>query len=392
MTDISNSTLPNAPVNRRQFLAAAGATATIGIAGCSGEETEKTDGDDGPDPPWTTEELADHIEAGTEITIYNGYQNPTPYEQLIEVINDEYGTTLEPTVFATDGGEVSQRIIQERQADRDQSDIISVATDLMDMIHQEGREAEGEYFELGIDEDYWFSDELEGPYLERWYASLFNGGPSLAMPVNPDVFDEMGISYPNTWNELFDDVYEDVRITLPRYIVRRHLGWIIDYHAEQRGMENMAWMESLMDHMTFEGVDSYSSGTRDVGEGNAPFMFFNFPWVITRFTADFPVETHFPDVVPRFMSSGTLSINNRAPNPWAARFVLSATAEPVIQRSILNEVDDFTPGRIDIDYSAEEMDPETRATLEADPILVSFWDELDFSAVGQQAAEDLIAL
>ena len=104
--------------SRRTFVATGAALSGATVAGCLGGIGSSNDGD-GPEAPWTTEELADHIDDGSTITIYAGTGDSDQWYDLIEVINDEFGTSLEGDVFAGNGGDVSQRFLQEKQADND---------------------------------------------------------------------------------------------------------------------------------------------------------------------------------------------------------------------------------------------------------------------------------
>jgi ABC-type Fe3+ transport system substrate-binding protein len=383
--------------SRRTFVAAGGTAALAALGGCagilgSGQRDGSDTGTDRPEPPWTTEQLAEQVDDGTTVTIYAGAGSPGAWEQLVAVVNDEFGTDLRPEVFVSDGGDVAQRIIQERQADRDQADVITQASDLNDRIHQQGRDAVGKYYERGLDEDYWFSDVLDDPQTEPWYVSCYNGGPSTAMAVNPQVLDEQGLERPADWNDLFDEQFAGVETLLPSYIVANRIGWIIDHHAGERGVEPMAWMQSMMDHLEFSGIESHTRGARAVGQGNVPFMFYNFPWTIQRVAGEFPVEVHFPDGIQALMSSGHLAINNEAPNPWAARFLVSAVVEESVQRRLVHEAGELAPGRLDLDYAAEDPDPHMERLLNADVTRVSFWDEREHTLVGEKAIEEVIAL
>lgn len=383
------------PMSRRGALVAGGATMLSALSGCSGllGSSQSNEGpSEGPEPPWTTEELAAEVTDGSTITIYAGAGTPEAWENLVGVINEEFDTNLKPQVFVSDGGDVAQRIIQERQADRDQVDVITQASDLNDRIHQEGKDAIGKYYEVGLDEDYWFSDELDDAQTEPWYVSTYNGGPSTAMAINPDVFEEMDLEIPQNWNDLFAEEFADVQTYLPSYIVANRIGWIIDHHANERDMDPMDWMTEMYEHLHFSGIESHTRGARAIGQGNAPFMFYNFPWTIQRVANDFPVEIHFPDGIQALMSSGHLAINNEAPNSWAARFFVSATVEEAVQRRMVHDAGELAPGRLDIDYSNENPDPYMAQLLGAEVTRVSFWDERQHTVTGETAIEEVIAL
>lgn len=383
------------PITRRKTIVAGGAAALTSLSGCggilgSGESADETT--DALETPWTTEQLADRVEDGTTLTIYAGAGQPDAWEGLVDVVNDEFGTDLDVDLFVSDGGDVAQRIIQERQAGRDQADVISQASDLNDRLHQEGRDAVGKYYEVGIDEDYWFSDVLDDAQTEPWYVSMYNGGPSTAMAINREAFDEQGLAVPENWNDLLADQFAGVKTYLPSYIVANRVGWIIDHHASERDMEPMTWMEEMYDHLSFAGIESHTRGARAVGEGKAPFMFYNFPWTIQRVANELPVEIHFPAGIQSLMSSGHLAINNEAPNPWAARFLVSATVEEAVQRRMVHEAGELAPGRLDIDYADEDPDPYMQQLLTADVTRVSFWEEREATLIGEQAIEEVIAL
>jgi len=380
---------------RRGALITGGAAAMTALSGCSGLFGSNEPEQESPeklDPPWTTDELAAKVDDGTTLTIYAGAGTPAAWESLVEVVNDEFDMSLEPEVFVSDGGAVAQRVIQERQADRDQADIISQGSDLYDRLHNKGKEAVGKYYETGFDQNYWFNDVLDDVQTESWYVSAYNGGPSTAMAINPEVFDEMGLEIPQTWNDLFDDQFEGVETYLASYVVANRIGWIINHHAEERGMEPMDWMEEMYNHLSFSGIESHTRGARAVGQGNAPFMFYNFPWTIQRVASDFPVEIHFPDGIQALMSSGHLAINNQAPNSWAARFFVSAVVEEAVQRRMINDAGELAPGRLDLDYSAQDPDPYMEKLLTADVTRVSFWEEREHTLTGEKATEEIISL
>ncbi|MEF8780910.1 MAG: transporter [Haloferacaceae archaeon] len=378
-------------LSRRAVLAAGGTVATAGLAGCT--DVPGTAGDagstDGPEPPWTTEELAEAVGENADLTIYAAAGSRDAWNQLVDVVNDEFGTALDPDVYVSDGGDVAQRVIQERQADRDQADIISQGTALYDRIHEEDMEA-GDYYELGIDEDYWFSEELPAEKTEPWYVSALNGGPSTCMAVNSDRFDELGLEYPGSWNDLLESPYEGLRTYLASYVVPNRIGWIVRHHAEKRGIEEREWMRQAMDNLEFVGIESHTRGAREVGQGNAPIMFYNFPWTVRQLTDELPVEVHYPDGVQALMSSGHLAINSEAPNPWAARFLLSATVEEPVQRRIIREVEQFGPGRLDVDYTDMDIDPYYEKLLTADVSRVTFDQEAQYTQTGEDVIENVI--
>jgi ABC-type glycerol-3-phosphate transport system substrate-binding protein len=65
---------------------------------------------------------------------------------------------------------------------------------------------------------------LEDPLTEPWYVKAYNGGPSVAMAVNPEKFDELGLEIPTNWNDLLSDDFEGVETDLPSYIVKTPFG------------------------------------------------------------------------------------------------------------------------------------------------------------------------
>ncbi|AUX08035.1 sugar ABC transporter substrate-binding protein [Halalkaliarchaeum desulfuricum] len=379
--------------SRRAVVAGGGAAALTALAGCTGllgtADDGETEEENAPEPPWTTEELSEVVGDDPDFTIYAAAGTRDAWTQLVEVVNDEFGTSLDPDLYVSDGGDVAQRVIQERQADRDQADIISQGTALYDQIHEEDMEA-GDYYELGIDENFWFSEALPDEMTEPWYVSALNGGPSTCMAINADIFEERGLDYPDTWNDLLDEQYEGLETCFPSYVVPSRIGWIVRHHAEQLGMDDEEWLHEMMDHLDFKGVESHTRGAREVGQGNIPFMFYNFPWTVRQVIDDLPVEIHYPDDIQALMSSGHLAINSEAPNPWAARFLLSAAVEVPVQRRILEDVDLFAPSRLDVDYSDLDVDPYYEELLNADVSLVTFEDEGEFTAVGERVIANVI--
>lgn len=379
--------------SRRGFLAAGGMAALTTVAGCQGGLSAESGGttvadSDPPEPPWTTDELAEQVEDGTEVTFYMASGESETWHGLTDVINDEFGTDLAANVFVSDGGEVSQRIVQERQADNDQADITTVATDLRDSIHDNGPEEAEKWFELGIDENFWFSEELPDEYTEPWYVASRNAGPTIGMGINPNIFENRGLDYPTTYNDLFQERYEGLETAFPSYLVASQIGWIIEYHSNQREMTNKAWTEQLLEHIDPVGFESHTGGARAVGEGRVPFMFYNFPHTMFQFIPDLPIEAHFPDVAPRQMSASFTSINSEAPNPWEARFVLSAMMEESVQRRMVHDVPQINPGRGDLDYSAQAPEPHVLEFLETDPEKITLWEEKEYAEVGRKARSE----
>lgn len=378
-----------APTARRQFLRGAGGAATLALAGCLGGGTGSTAGaDTGPDPPWTTQDLVGHIDADAKLTIYAGTGDSEQWYDLIAVINDEFGVNLQANVFASDGGKVSQRFLQEHQSGNDKVDIMSVATDIRDQILLEGEEVAREYYEWDIDRNFWFTDVLPDERVLPFLTAAFNGGAGSALPINVDLFEERGLDVPQSYNDLFEDQYAGLTTLLPGYIVAGSVGWIIRHHAAELDMSDLEWITALKEHLDFTGSSSHTAGAREVRDGTAPMMFYNFPWVIGPFVGeDSPLEGIFVDGVKSDAIAGPVAINKRAPNPWVARFFVSALLEEPVQRRMIHEVTDQVPVRTDLDYAAQNPDPFTMKRLNADVTLVPFWESGTYSKVGQQAKD-----
>ncbi|WP_135364294.1 transporter [Halosimplex halophilum] len=401
--------------SRRAFLATGAAVSAASLVGCLGSGStatstpdaggEATSGGGGstagasataagePEPPWTTDQLADYVDDGAEVTIYAGTGDSQQWYDLVDVINDEFGTSVEATVFASDGAAVSQRLLQERQAGEDKADVISVASNLRDRIKQKGRE-EGtayakEWFEWGIDENFWFTDALPDKRVLPFLVSGFNGGAGVVLPVSTGTFDERGLDYPETYNDLFDDQYEGLEVAFSGYVSSGMIGWITRYHAAQTDMGEMEWIRSLMDRFEVVGVDSHSAGMREVGKGNAAMMLYNWPWAAAPFVRneDLTVEGIFTDPAKRNATEGGLSINRNAPHPWVARYFVSAMLEKPVQRRILTDVTDQVPVRTDLDLSGIDVDPYTERRLNANLFPIGFWESAEYSTLGQKVVD-----
>lgn len=378
--------------SRRTFLATGAAISAATLGGCLGgsvsEGSETTTSGD-PETPWTTEELADKVEDGTELTIYAGAGSPSTWRSLINVINDEFGVDMTVSVVDAGGSQISQRFIQERQADEDTADLLTAATDLRNQIYKEGESKAKEYFEWDIDKKFWFSDELEDHFSLPWGASFYNGGASLAMPINTEIFEKKGLDVPANYNDLFDDQYEGLPMGVLTDPVADQLGWIIGYHAEQKGMEPMEWIESLMDHFDVSGYAHHSNGGRAVAEGKEALMIYNFPWTIAELVQDpeFPLDPNFPEPTKWATSEGLTYINKNAPNPWAARLVLSASLEKPVQRKLVNEVPEITIARTDVDLSDVEMSSYARRRLNTELDPVDFWENQEYTEIGLEAVK-----
>ena len=372
---------------RRTFLATGSAVSVASLVGCLGGGGS---GDsDGPEPPWTTEDLAEQIDGDT-VTIYAGTGDSQQWEDLTSVINDEFDTNIEVDVFASDGSAVSQRFLQERRANEDKADIVSTASNLTEEISSKGEEdgtAQAlEWFEGDIDQNFWFADELPEKRFVSFQVSAYNGGAGICMPVSEEIFESQGLDYPTTYNDLFDDQYEGLDMAFSGYINPDQTGWIARYHAEQRDMEPLEWTESLMENFNVVGVDSHSAGTREVGRGNAALMLYNWPWSAAPFvnTDDLAVRGLLTDPVKANAMEGPMLINKEAPNPWAARFFVSAMLEKPVQRRMLTDVTDQVPVRTDLDLSGIDIPEFTKQRLNADLFRVGFWEESEYASTGQE--------
>lgn len=376
----------NRLVSSRRAVLATGATlSTTALVGClgGGSETES-----GPEPPWTTEQLAEQVGDSAEITLYAGTGDSQQWNDLISVINDEYDVAIDEDVYASDAGSVSQRFLQESQSGNHQADLITKANDIRDEIVNEGTEVANQYYELDLDRKFWFNDVLPEERQLSFMVGAYNGGAGLCLPINEEYFDQNGLDYPTTYNDLFDDQYEGLTTLLPGYIVSTEVGWIISHHAEQTDMDNTEWAEALASHLEFSGSSSHTAGARNVAQGDAPMMLYNFPWVVSPFVGDQPLRGHFVDPVKSDAMAGEMSINANAPNPWAARFVLSAMLEEPVQRRMINDVTDQVPVRLDLDYSPQDPDPYTQQRLNAELTTIGFYEDGEYGTVGQTAKDN----
>jgi ABC-type glycerol-3-phosphate transport system substrate-binding protein len=376
---------------RRRFLAAGGAVSVASLVGClsgSGDTTTTQ----GPQPPWTTEDLAGQIDGDT-VTIYAGTGDPQQWQDLTDVINDEFDTNIEADVFASDGESVSQRFLQERNANEDKADIVTTVSNLTDQISQAGPEEGVEkahgWFDDGIDEDLSITDELPDKRVMSFQVSSYNGGAGICLPVSEDVFDSQGLDYPETYNDLFDDQYEGLDIAFSGYVSPEQVGWIAKYHAEQRDMDHVEWAQSLMDHFNVIGVDSHSAGTRAVGRGDAAMMLYNWPWVVAPFVnnSDLAVRGIFTDPVKANAMEGPMMINKNAPNSWAARFFVSAMLEKPVQKRMLTDVVDQVPVRTDLDLSGMDVPEFTKRRLNAELTRIGYWEGSEYSTAGQEVID-----
>ena len=372
-------------LSRRTMLATGATAASAALVGCLGGGSGSQSG---PEPPWTTDQLAETIDDGSTVTIYAANGDRPTWSSLVEVINDEFGTNITLEQYNANAGAVSQRFMQEQQANSTEADVITTANDVTALIREDGQSVAEEYYETGLDENFWFADALGENNVYPWMVKALNGGAWSVIPISEDVFDEQGLDYPESYNDLFDDQYEGLEVALPGYIVDNQIGWIIDYHAAETDMDNMEWMETLVDHLNFVGVESHSTGARSVAEGNTPMMFYNFPSTIQPLMGEYPLHANFVDPVRGSTWKTELSIPANAPNPWVARFVVSATLEPAVQRRIVNEVPQVAPGRTDLDYAEQNPSDYMSERLNANTVDYTFEESSEFIEVGQQAKDE----
>lgn len=378
--------------SRRRFLVGAGAVAMGTVAGCLGGDDEEAAG---PDPPWTTDDLAEQIDDDATVTIYAGTGGGESWYDIIDVINDEFGMNIEANVVASDAATISQRFVQERQADEDKADIVGPAANLRDEIRKKGQD-EGvdqarEWFEDDLDENFWFGDELVDAQNQSFQVPSRNAGAGLCIPVSEEIFDDRGLDYPTSYNDLFEDQYEGLDVGFSGYVAAQQVGWIIRHHAPKTDMDNMEWIETLMDHINVVGVDSYTAGTREVGKGNIPMMFFNWPQSAEPFVTneEMAVRGVFPDPVPSKAIEDPISINKNAPNPWVARFFVSAILEKPVQERMFTDVRKAVPGRIDLEFDYDSLDvPDfTRKRMTVNFDLIGFWEGTEIAETGQKAVD-----
>ncbi|WP_436925052.1 transporter [Halosimplex amylolyticum] len=380
--------------SRRAFLATGAVVSTASLVGClggssAGSAGTPTTGSE-PDTPWTTDELVDYVDDGTTVTIYAGSGEQPTWNSLVDVINDEFDAGLEADVVTAGGSQISQRIIQERQAEEDQADLVASATDIRNQIYEEGDSVAERYYEWDVDGNFWFSEDLEEYMTLPWGASAFNGGASSVMPINADIFEERGLDVPTSYNDLFDDQYEGMEMIIPTGPVTSQIGWIIGYHADQTDMDDMEWMRAIVDHFDVTGYNSHSDGGRAVGQGKVPIMFYNFPWTIAELVEEFPLVGNFVEPVKWNTFEGLFSINSEAPHPWAARLVLSAMLEAPVQRRMIDEVPNVTAARTELDLSDVEMSDYARERLTTQTTPVGFWEGQEYTEIGQRAVEEAI--
>lgn len=376
-------------VSRRGAIALGGSMALGSVAGCLGQTGDSAAKTESPEPPWTTEALGEFVDDDATITIYSANGDAPTWESLVDVVNDEFGTSLELNVFNAHAGAVSQRIIQERQAGKDKADVISTANDITARIREDGRQVAEKWYETDLDERFWFSTELPDEFVYPWMVKALNGGAWSVMPLNEELFDERGLDVPTSYNDLFEDQYAGLKVAIPGYIVTNQVGWIMGYHAEKMDMTPQEWMRTLMDHLEFTGVESHSTGARSVAQGDVPMMFYNFPSTISPLMhEDYPLYANFVDPVKASAWKTELCINREAPHPWVARFFVSAVLEESVQRRIVHEVPQVAPGRMDLDYAAEDPDSYMSKRLDADTVVTTFSEGSEYIELGQRAKKN----
>lgn len=380
-------------MSRRQLLAVGGSIGVGTVAGCLEGTSGSASSDDEPTPPWTTDELASYIDTNAEITIYASTGSDGQWYDLVEVINDEFGTDITANVFASNGAKVTQRFRQERQAGEDRVDLLSSPSGIDDKMRvlaaEEDKETAlelgKEYFEWDLDQKFWFGDVLDDVQKYPFYVTGYNGGPGLVLPINEDIFEERGLDIPETYNDLLDSQYEGLDTLMAGYVAADMVGWIVRHHAAQTDMTEKEWANALRDNLNFVGTSSHTAGVREVRNGDAPMMLYNWTTVPAPFiSAESPLRGVFPEDVKAFINGSPLAINKEAPNPWVARFFLSALLEEPVQRRMIHDVANQIPCRFDIDYSTEEMDPYTEKRLTADFEPVGFWESFENARTGQR--------
>ena len=374
----------NDTMGRRTFLATGAAVSAAALAGCLGGGTTSEE-NEGPEKPWTTQDLADFIDSDAEITIYAGTGDGQQWKDLVEVVNDEFGTNLTTNVFASDGAKVSQRIVQERQADDDKWDVCSAASELTAKVRTEGESVAEKYFEWDMDSNFWFADVVEEERLYPFQIGPFNGGASSVMNVNVNTFEERGLDYPTSYNDLFADEYAGLKTVFPGFIVGKELGWIAKFHAEERGMDPVSWLQELKDHLDFIGAGGYGPAIRSVAQGDADIDFHNFPWFASSFVDKYDsLHGVFVDPVKEEATAGDLQINKNAPNPWVARFLASAYFETPVQKRLITDVTDQVPARTDdLDIESMDLDDYTTRRLTTPTDLLGYYDLTEYTEVYQ---------
>lgn len=371
-------------IDRRTFLATGAAISVAAAAGCLGNSSTSTQ-KQGPDKPWTTQELADFIDNDATITIYAGTGDSKQWHDLTKVVNDEFGTNLTANVFASDGASVSQRIVQERQANDDKWDVCSAASELTAKVRMEGDSVARKYFEWDMDTKFWFKDVVDDKRLYPFQIGPFNGGASSVMNVNVNTFEERGLDYPESYNDLFGEEYAGLKTVFPGFIVGKELGWIAKFHAKERGVDPVTWLSELKDHLDFIGAGGYGPAIRSVAQGDADIDFHNFPWFAGSFIQKYDsLHGVFVDPVKEEATAGDLQINKKAPNPWVARFLASAYFEKPVQRRLLTDVTDQVPARNNaLDIKGMDLSDYMIRRLTNPTVMIGFYDLTEYTKVYQ---------
>lgn len=387
VTQVSGSTDVSTRMSRRGLLAATGATLAT-LSGCSGKANTGSGGNkEGIETPWTTEDLAEKAKADEsgKVVVYAGTGSFNPWDQIGEVIAEEY-PWFEIDGVAGKGGQISQRILQEHQSGESEVDIISQG----DEIYSD-KDIRERLIKPNHDETYWFADDSEASeYATPWFASALNGGPSVGIGINPVELENRGLDVPNSWNDLLEDQYKDVPVIFPQSPNTKRFGWIVSYHAEEMGMEPTEWFQAQADHLDLRIVSGHTTGARFLGQGDAPLMHHNYPWVVRRFVDELNAKVHFPDPVPMFLSSGIVSEYVNAPHPWTARFFISVLMEDWVQKRIAKDVDEFGPGRVDIDYSGLGLGSYTERTLNTPISPIGFEEENKYKDLTETVYQDVL--
>lgn len=376
---------------RRAILA--GGTAVMGaLAGCSGVfgTSDSDSGYEGPSQPWTTEELATAAqESGqTSINIYTAAGEPKTWNEWESVIQEEYPWFEINTLVTGRGEKVTQRVVQEHQAGEVTADVAGEVPSLID-----DRELRRNIFKRAYAEEYAIADTYPDAYTES-FVSVYNRGPSLSLPYNTQLLEERGLDLPSTYNDLLDDPqYEGMDMLIVQDPNMKRFGWIVNHHAEQKDMEPAEWLSELRDTLNFRIGSGHTQVARYLGTGEvAPMMLYSYPWTVSKSEiSGLPITNHYVDNIPYFLSSGILGEVESGPNPWGARFFLSVSMEPFVQRALATEISTFTPERQDVDYSDLEMADsiETRVSLFGNMDNIDFEEEQTVAEIGSEAFSEV---
>lgn len=381
--------------SRRHLLSAGGATVLTALAGCTdvlGTAPDRSDSEevDGPEPPWTTEALAEKAqqEGQTSINLYTAAGEPETWRTWESVIQEEYSWFEIDTLVTGRGEEVTQRVVQEYQADQVTVDVAGEVPSLLDDIN-----LVREIFERDYQSEYTIAEEYPDAYTNI-FISTQNRGPSLSLPYNTELVDELGLDVPQSYNDFLDDSqYQGMDMLIVQDPNMKRFGWIVNYHAEQKGMSALDWLSEIADTIDFTVGSGHTQVGRFLGTGKvAPMMFYSYPWTVNKSElAGLPVTNQYVDNIPYFLSSGILGEVNGAPNPWGARFFLSVALEPFLQKALASEIPTFTPERQDVDYSNLDMaeDIEERVSLFGNMDNIPFEEEQELKEIGSQAFSEV---